>query len=132
MSALTVFSIVVLSVERLEDIDRIDGHMARQTMLKSFATVVKQNIRVTDTCFRYDMDKIMVVLPDTDKNQAQMFCRKLSRNLEDSSLLEEPDSAQGYCFAVNAGIAQAEEDSQLELLLLEAEAKLNIFYECML
>ena len=74
----------------------------------------------------------MVVLPDTDKNQARMFCRKLSNCLEANSLLEEPESAQGYCFAVNAGIAQAEEDSQLELLLLEAEAKLNIFYECML
>ena len=126
------FSIVVLSVERLEDIDRIDGHIVSQTMFKTFAAVVKQNIRVTDTCFRYDMDKIMVVLQDTDKNQARMFCRKLSRNLEDSSILEEPESARGYCFAVNAGIAQAEEDSQLESLLIEAEAKLNIFYECML
>jgi phospholipid/cholesterol/gamma-HCH transport system ATP-binding protein len=126
------FSIVVLSVERLEDIGRIDGHMASQTMFKTFAAVVKQNIRVTDTCFRYDMDKIMVVLPDTDKNQARMFCRKLSGNLDDSPLLEEPESAQGYCFAVNAGIAQAEEDSQLESLLVEVEAKLNIFYECML
>ncbi len=126
------FSIVVLSVERLEDIDRIDGHIVSQTMFKTFAAVVKQNIRVTDNCFRYDMDKIMVVLPDTDKNQARMFCRKLSRNLEASTILEEPESAQGYCFAVNAGIAQAEEDSQLESLLVEVEAKLNIFYECML
>ncbi len=126
------FSIVVLSVERLEDIDRIDGHMASQTMFKTFAAVVQQNIRVTDTCFRYDMDKIMVVLPDTNKEQARMFCRKLSRNLDDSSILEEPESTQGYCFAVNAGIAQAEEDSRLESLLIEVEAKLNIFYECML
>lgn len=126
------FSIVLLSVERLEDIDRIDGHMASQAMFKSFSSVVKQNIRVTDTCFRYDIDKIMVVLQDTDKNQAHMFCRKLSRNLEDSSILEEPEHTQGYCFAVDAGIAQAEEDSQLESLLVEVEAKLNIFYECML
>jgi len=126
------FSIVLLSVERLEDIDRIVGHMASQTMFKTFAAVVKQNIRVTDNCFRYDMDKIMVVLPDTDRNQARMFCRKLSRNLEDSSILEAPESAHGYCFAVNAGIAQAEEESQLESLLVEVEAKLNIFYECML
>ena len=126
------FSIVLLSVERLEDIDRIVGHMASQTMFKTFAAVVKQNIRVTDNCLRYDMDKIMVVLPDTDRNQARMFCRKLSGNLEDNSILEAPESAQGYCFAVNAGIAQAEEESQLESLLLEVEAKLNIFYECML
>lgn len=126
------FSIVVLSVERLEDIDRIDGHMVSQTMFKTFAAVVKQNIRVTDTCFRYDMDKIMVLLADTNKEQARMFCRKLSRSLEASSIFNEPESALGYCFAVNAGIAQAEEDSRLESLLVEVESKLNIFYECML
>jgi phospholipid/cholesterol/gamma-HCH transport system ATP-binding protein len=126
------FSIVVLSVERLEDIDRIDGLMVSQTMFKTFATVVKQNIRVTDTCFRYDMDKIMVLLADTNREQARMFCRKLSRNLEASSIFNEPESAKGYCFAVNAGIAQAEEDSRLASLLAEVESKLNIFYECML
>jgi phospholipid/cholesterol/gamma-HCH transport system ATP-binding protein len=128
----TPFSIVLLSIERLEDIERIEGHMASQTMLKAFSEVVKHNIRATDTCFRYDMDKIMVVLPGTDKNQARLFCRKLSRNLEDSSILEESESTQGYCFAVNAGIAQAEIDSRLESLLIEVEAKLNIFYECVL
>jgi phospholipid/cholesterol/gamma-HCH transport system ATP-binding protein len=126
------FSIVVLSVEKLEDIDRIEGHMVSQTMFKTFAAVVQQNIRVTDTCFRYDMDKIMVLLADTNKEQARMFCRKLSRNLEASSIFNGPESAKGYCFAVNAGIAQAEEDSRLESLLIEVESKLNIFYECML
>ena len=126
------FSIVVLSVERQVDIDVIDGHMASQTMLKFFAEFVKHNIRVTDTCFRYDMDKIMVILPGTDQDHARLFCRKLSRILESGSIFEEDKTLRGSCFAVNAGIAQAEEDSRLESLLIEAEATLTIFYECII
>ena len=126
------FSIVLLSVETLDDIDRIAGHMASQTMFKTFAHAVKQNIYVTDTCFRYDLNKVMVVLPDTDTDQAGLFCRKLSKNLETSAILEEPKSDQGYCFSVNAGIAQAKEDSRLESLLAEVETSQNIFYQCRL
>ena len=126
------FSIILLSVEKLEDLDRIVGHMASQAVFKSFANHVKQSIYITDTCFRYDMNKIMVVLPDTDANQAEMFCQKLSRNLDGNLLIEEPESLQGFCFSVNAGIAQAREDSRLASLLGEAEATQNIFYECKL
>jgi phospholipid/cholesterol/gamma-HCH transport system ATP-binding protein len=126
------FSIVLLTVEKLEDIDRIAGHIASQTMFKTFANVVKQNIYVTDTCFRYDMNKILVVLPDTDTSQAGAFCRKLSRNLENSNVLKEPGTGQGICFSVNAGIAQAKADSLLEKLLEEVEHRQNIFYECQL
>jgi len=126
------FSIVLLSVEKLEDIDRIAGHMISQTMFKTFANVVKLNIRITDTCFRYDMGKIMVVLPDTNANQAGLFCKKLTGNLEKSPILEELQSAQGVCFSVNAGITEAKEDSRLESLLDEVENRQNIFYECRL
>jgi len=126
------FSIVLLSVEKLEDIDRIAGHMISQTMFKTFANVVKLNIRITDTCFRYDMGKIMVVLPDTNANQAGLFCKKLTGNLEKSPILEELKSAQGVCFSVKAGIAEAKEDSRLESLLDEVENRQNIFYECRL
>jgi phospholipid/cholesterol/gamma-HCH transport system ATP-binding protein len=126
------FSIVLLSVENMEDLDRIAGHMASQTMFKTFANVVEQNIYMTDTCFRYDMNKIMVVLPDTDANQARMFCQKLSRNLELDALLEESDSAQGVCFLINAGVSQAHKDSRLEQLLDEVESRQNFFYECRL
>jgi diguanylate cyclase (GGDEF)-like protein len=126
------FSIILLSVNRLEDLDRIAGHMATQTILKTFANQVKQNIYITDTCFRYDMNKIMVVLPDTDGQQAEMFCQKLSRNLEHDPIFEELETAQGFHFSVNAGIAQAKEDSRLESLLNEVKSKQAIFYECRL
>ena len=126
------FSIVLLSVENMEDLDRIAGHMASQTMFKTFANVVEQNIYMTDTCFRYDMNKVMVVLPDTDAGQARKFCQKLSRNMELDALLAEEDATRGVCFSINAGVSQARKDSRLEQLLDEVESRQNIFYECKL
>jgi phospholipid/cholesterol/gamma-HCH transport system ATP-binding protein len=124
------FSIVLLGVDNLEAVDRIAGHMTSQTVFKNFANLVKQNIYITDTCFRYDMNKILVILPDTDSDQALMFCNKLSRNMETSPLLESPGTQMGWSYSLSAGIAQAAEDSQLEILLNEAKLRQNIFYEC--
>lgn len=124
------FSIVLLSVENLEDVDRIAGHVAGQTALRNFANFVKHNIYLTDICFRYDMNKIMVVLPDTDVDQAGMFCDKLSRNLDTDAIFDPSEQRRGLCFAVSAGTAQAREDSQIESMLCEVEQRQNIFYEC--
>jgi phospholipid/cholesterol/gamma-HCH transport system ATP-binding protein len=124
------FSIILLSVDNLEDVDRIAGHVASQTVLKNFANHVKQNLYITDTCFRYDMNKILVILPDTNADQARMFCEKLSRNLETSALFEATGTQAELCYSVSAGIAQAEKDSRLESLLDDAKSRQNIFYEC--
>jgi phospholipid/cholesterol/gamma-HCH transport system ATP-binding protein len=124
------FSIVLLTVENLEDVDRIAGHVAGQTALKNFASFVKQNIYITDTCFRYDMNKIMVVLPDTDAGQARQFCDKLSRNLDTDAIFGASEHRSGLCFAVAAGVAQAQKDSQIETLLIDVAKQHNIFWEC--
>jgi phospholipid/cholesterol/gamma-HCH transport system ATP-binding protein len=124
------FSIVLLCLDNFEDLDRIAGHVASQTMLKNFANHVKQNIYITDTCFRYDMNKILVILPDTNSSQAKLFCEKLSRNMETGAVFEAADSKSGLCYSVSAGIAQAEKDSHLQSLLEDAEARQNLFYEC--
>ncbi len=124
------FSIVLLSVENLEDLDRIAGHVAGQTALRNFANFVKNHIYLSDICFRYDMNKIMVVLPDTDVDQAGMFCDKLSRNLDTDAIFDASEQRRGLCFAVSAGIAQAHGDSQIESMLFDVEKKQNIFWEC--
>jgi phospholipid/cholesterol/gamma-HCH transport system ATP-binding protein len=124
------FSIVLLTVENLEDVDRIAGHVAGQTALRNFASFVKQHIYITDTCFRYDMNKIMVVLPDTDAGKAHQFCDKLSRNLDTDAIFGASDNRKGLCFAVAAGIAQAQKDSQIETLLIDVARQQNIFWEC--
>ena len=124
------FSIVLLSVDNLEDVDRIAGHMTSQTILKNFANHVKQNIYITDTCFRYDLNKMLVILPDTDAEQAVRFCEKLSKHMETSTLYDASDSQTQMCYSFSAGIAQAEKDSRLETLLGDVESHQNQFYEC--
>jgi phospholipid/cholesterol/gamma-HCH transport system ATP-binding protein len=124
------FSIVLLAMDNLEDIDRIAGHMAEQTVFKRFANHVTQNTYVTDTCFRYDIDKILVVLPDTSEEQARDFCRKIYRTIENNALFDSIEAVKGFGYTVSAGVAQARKGSGLEDLIAQAQKGQTLFYEC--
>jgi len=124
------FSIVLLSMDNIEDVDRIAGHIAGQTVFKLFADHVIQHSYVTDTCFRYDINKIMAVLPDTDEAQARSFCLKISRTMRRSALSAVLDTVRDVRFSMSAGVAEARPDSGLEDLIAAAEKGRATFYEC--
>jgi phospholipid/cholesterol/gamma-HCH transport system ATP-binding protein len=124
------FSIVMLAMDNLAGIDRIAGHVASQTVFKAFANHVTQNTYISDTCFRFGINKILVVLPDTSDAQARSFCRKISRTMEANDLFRSIGKSKGFGYSVTAGVAQARRDSGPEELVAEAEAGQFVFYEC--
>jgi phospholipid/cholesterol/gamma-HCH transport system ATP-binding protein len=123
------FSIVMLAMDNLADIDRIAGHVAGQTVFKTFANHVTQNTYITDTCFRHGINKILVVMPDTSDQQARNFCRKISRTMQANDLFRSIDLAKGFGYSVSAGVAQARRDGSPEGLIAEAEKAQAVFYE---
>ena len=123
------FSIVMLAMDNLADIDRIAGHVAGQTVFQTFANHVTQNTYITDTCFRHGINKILVVMPDTSDQQARSFCRKISRTMQANDLFRSIDKAKGFGYSVSAGVAQARRDGSPEGLIAEAEKGQAVFYE---
>ena len=110
------FSLILITVQNLEQINQDLGHAVGQTALKNFALQLQRNIRITDTCSRYGLNKILLVLANTDKHQAVTFCDNLAQRIKGSQILESiPQS--GFCFAVRAGIVEAQKGSQIEDVL---------------
>jgi phospholipid/cholesterol/gamma-HCH transport system ATP-binding protein len=124
------FSIVLLAMDNLEEVDRIAGHVVGQTVFKVFANHVTQSTYITDTCFRFDINKILVVLPDTSEDQARDFCRKLARTMQSHALFGSIESVKGFCYSVSAGVAQAKQGTGLDELIAAAGQTQAMFYEC--
>ena len=123
------FSVVLLVLQPLEEIDRIAGHVAGQTVFKAFANHVTQNTYITDTCFRHGINRILAVLPDTNDAQARSFCRKISRTLQTDNLFGSIEKARGFGYSLRAGVAQAGRDSGPEELIAQAETEQTILFE---
>jgi phospholipid/cholesterol/gamma-HCH transport system ATP-binding protein len=122
------FSVVILTVENLAEINETLGHAIGQTVLKNFAAQIKQRLDVTDTCSRYSLDKILVVLHNAAMEEARKFSTRLSRELRLEDLLNK-EISNNIRIRISAGYAQAEEDSLLKEVLTKAESKDSMYSE---
>ena len=120
----TVFSIILFRVKDLEILHEKAGHVAGQKLLKKFASELRGLLRITDICFRYDMNKIIAVLPNTDLEQAKMTTAKLAKSINMNEMMEGIASSDLEC-TINVGFAEAKKDLQFENLIKEAETKLD-------
>lgn len=123
-----VFSIILLSINNMEEINEIIGHAEVQTVVKNFSVQILNNLRITDICFRYGLDKILVVLPNTDINQAQMVCDRLAKELKAEDIIGIRPYPE-FCFSVDAGFAEAQQGMQIEHIVAIAESAQNELLE---
>jgi phospholipid/cholesterol/gamma-HCH transport system ATP-binding protein len=122
------FCVVMLTVENIDEINEKMGHMTGLTIIKNFAIQIQQRLDITDSCSRYSLDKILIVLHNADINEARKFVNRLARELIVEDLLNNKASAK-LTIRISAGYAQAEEDSLLKEVLSKAESKDSLYNE---
>ena len=123
-----VFSVIMFTVENLAEINEKMGHIAGQTILKNFAAQLKQRLDVTDSCSRYSLDKILVVLHNAGVDDARAFATRLIEKLKTADLIQKDDGRE-LRIRICAGCAQAEEDSLIKDVLAQAESRDNQYCE---
>ena len=122
------FSVVMITIENLAEINTRMGHVVGQIMLKNFAAQIKQRLDITDSCSRYSLDRILVVLHNADIEDARRFATRLERELRFEDLLT-TDNRNSLRIRISAGYAQAEEDSLIKEVLAKAESKDSRYYQ---
>ena len=122
------FSVVIFTLANLEEINEKFGYVAGQVILENFAKELQQNLRITDTCSRYGLNKILTVLPNTNKEQARLACAKLAGVIHIKQVMGLRD-LPGFSLSVEAGLAEASKDFPLDDLLSSVESGLDSSYE---
>lgn len=124
------FSLIIFSVDDLETINEKIGHVAGQTLLKNLAREIKKHIRITDTCSRYGLNKIMIVLNNLDIKQAGIWAAEMSEQLKAEHFVPLGSHPDIHC-TISIGIAEAGVESQIEHVVQTAELSKDSFYEFM-
>ncbi|MBW1899766.1 MAG: ATP-binding cassette domain-containing protein [Deltaproteobacteria bacterium] len=121
------FSIIILTIDNMDEINRSIGHMAGQTVMKDFASHVQKHLRIIDSCSRCGLNKLMIILSGSNIERAKIVCTRLSIELSGNELVGIEPYPE-FCFAVSAGFMEVQKGDTLGDLLAKAGSRKDMGY----
>ena len=83
----TPLSIIMLDIDHFKAINDIYGHLAGDSILKDLAATIKKCARQSDLCFRFGGEEFLMILDNTDSQQALMVAERIRKTVADFSYL---------------------------------------------
>jgi diguanylate cyclase (GGDEF)-like protein len=83
----TEFSILMVDVDDFKQINDQFGHAMGDAILQELAGIMLKNLRNMDTVARWGGEEFLILLPETESDQAQVAAEKLRQCIEQASPL---------------------------------------------
>lgn len=80
------FSLLMMDIDHFKACNDRWGHLVGDAILKTVASVVKENVRQIDLVGRYGGEEFCMVLPETDKKEAGFVGERLRKAVEDKQI----------------------------------------------
>lgn len=75
-------AIVILDLKKLKEVNDVHGHLRGDQVLKIAAATLRNSLRASDSAFRIGGDEFVLLLPQTDGEQADTLCQRLRTQYE--------------------------------------------------
>ncbi len=80
-------SLVFMDLDAFKRVNDRHGHLMGSRALVEFAALLRVGTRATDTVARYGGDEFVLVLPDTDRDQARAVARRIRERVAGETFL---------------------------------------------
>ena len=127
------FSIVMFTIENLEQINEHIGHIAAQQIIRCLGTLIKDHFDTAGTSARYSQNEILMVLPHTGLKEAKQVLDELATDLQKQEIFQAKSYPKAcFSFSVLAGLAEARPGTDLDSLMGQAlsHQKIIAHLEC--
>lgn len=111
-------SVMMLDIDKFKNVNDTYGHRKGDEILSKLGEILKESVRNTDYVARYGGEEFIVLLPQTQANEAYKAAEKIRRVVEDRKLL-----GDGKKLTVSLGISTYPKDGSNEEELIEKADK---------
>lgn len=108
------FSFLLMDIDNFKNINDTHGHYVGDIVLKSFADIIKSNLRECDLFGRYGGEEFAVMLPGADEKESLEIAERLRMAVENSS----PGFIQEIRYTVSIGAVTIASDKAINLEML--------------
>lgn len=115
-------SLVMIDIDDFKIYNDTLGHQAGDKILKSLASLLRNQSRKMDLVCRYGGEEFTIILPHTDKKEAYLIAERIRTDIQKYSFLNEGIFPNKQ-LTVSLGLASFPEDSLLPADLITASDK---------
>ncbi len=116
-------ALMILDIDHFKAVNDTYGHDAGDAALKEFAARLKRNIRGVDLACRFGGEEFVVLMPDTDHQQAEAVAERVRNAIAERSF--EVGAGRPLSLTVSAGVALNETEGDTpETLIKRADLAL--------
>ena len=76
------FVLILADIDFFKKINDDYGHDCGDEVLQAFASLMKENVRISDSIGRWGGEEFLILLPDTDIASAQLIAERIRQNVE--------------------------------------------------
>ncbi|MBN1622422.1 MAG: diguanylate cyclase [Endomicrobiales bacterium] len=99
------FSLAVIDVDNLKNINDSYGHTVGDYVLKKFSSIMEKTLRRSDIISRYGGDEFSVIFPESDEAQAKRAMDRVMDEIMDKWFNVEGED-QKISFSISIGVAE--------------------------
>ncbi|WP_312475971.1 diguanylate cyclase [Neobacillus sp.] len=96
-----IFSIAILDLDHFKQINDTFGHLTGDKVLFTFANFLKENIRSSDTAFRYGGEEFVILFENTSQTEAVEI---ISRLLKEFSVIQFEKNKKSFTVTFSTGV----------------------------
>lgn len=97
-------SLAILDIDNFRDYNNAHGHLVGDKLLMEFSAILKKSIRNIDTAGRYGGEEFVVLLPESNPQDAAIVAERIRKSLEENYFEGEEDQPLGSV-TVSVGVA---------------------------
>jgi len=97
-------TLLMMDIDNFKRINDTYGHITGDTILKSLASVLQETVRQIDIPARYGGEEFVVILPETNKQDACHIAERIRKNI--SQIVVKANETENISPTVSIGLAQ--------------------------
>ncbi|MDJ0733202.1 MAG: diguanylate cyclase [Nostocaceae cyanobacterium] len=114
-------SLIILDVDFFKRINDTYGHLVGDRLLQLLCTRIKHNLRFQDTPFRYGGEEFVIILSDTNCQEALLVAERINRIVGEQPFAVSNTLAINVTISLGTACLQPKDDDKGESLLNRAD-----------